>query len=95
MHTQKLLQKVGDRNLFQLYSIVFVCLKWLIVSLTVFLPSYLLSTPTFTCGSDHKVTEFKACQKIDLCTIDLPYTITAELNLYCDNKYLRDSIISS
>jgi hypothetical protein len=64
MHTGKLLKKVGDRNIFQLYSIVFVCLKWLIVSLTVFLPSYLLSTPTFTCGSDKRVNEFVACQKI-------------------------------
>lgn len=50
MHTKRLLERVGDKGYFQIYSIIFVCIKWLVVSLTVFLPSYLLSTPTFTCG---------------------------------------------
>lgn len=72
-----------------------MCIKWLIVSLTVFLPSYLLATPTFTCGSELKVLEKDACGRLDQCKIDLPYTITAEMHLYCDQKYVRDSIISS
>ena len=56
METGKYLKEVGDRHRFQIYSIVFVCFKWMIVSLTVFLPSYLFVTPTFTCGSETKVT---------------------------------------
>ena len=27
--------------------------------------------------------------------MDYPFTITAHMNLYCDHKYVRDSIISS
>lgn len=95
METANYLERVGDRNRFQIYSIIFVCLKWLIVSLTVFLPSYLLVTPTFTCGEDLKVSEKDACGRISHCTIDFPDTITAHMHLYCDDKYIRDSILSA
>ena len=50
METAKLLERVGDRNAYQIYAIAFVSAKWLFVSLTIFLPSYLFITPTFTCG---------------------------------------------
>jgi hypothetical protein len=65
METAKYLEKVGNRNKFQIYSIVFVCLKWLIVSLTVFLPSYLIVTPTFTCKDELKVSEKDACGRLN------------------------------
>jgi hypothetical protein len=95
MQTANLLQLVGDRNKFQIYSIVFVCFKWLIVSLTVFLPSYLLMTPTFTCGDRLNVDEINACPIINECQLDHPFTITAYAGLYCEEKYIRNSIISS
>lgn len=95
MQTAVYLERVGDKNRFQIYSSVFVCLKWLVVSLTVFLPSYLFVTPTFTCGDQLKVSEKDACSRLSECKIDFPDTITAHMNLYCDDKYIRDSILSS
>jgi hypothetical protein len=61
MQTQKILEKVGDEGRFQIYSIVFVSVKWLFISLMVFLPSYLFMTPTFTCGGKLNVKEVDAC----------------------------------
>lgn len=55
MQTEKLLNKVGDQGRFQIFSIIFVSTKWLFISLLIFLPSYLLMTPTFTCGSQTQV----------------------------------------
>ena len=95
METADYLNQVGDRHKFQIYSIVFVCLKWMVVSLTVFLPSYLFVTPTFTCGDQLKVDQVDACPIIQSCIIDNTHTITAHAHLYCDQKYVRDSIISS
>jgi MFS family permease len=95
MQTQKLLAKVGDQGKFQIYSIIFVCAKWLVISLSIFLPSYLFITPTFTCGTDLKVIENDACYKIDQCTIDQEYTITNYASLYCENRFVRNSIVSA
>ncbi len=77
MQTADLLRQVGHKDKFQIYSIAFVCFKWLIVSLTVFLPSYLLITPTFTCGDRVNIDEIDACPIINSCKIDHPFTITA------------------
>jgi len=55
MQTANLLKRVGDQGSFQIFSIVFVCVKWLIVSLMIFLPSYLFIIPTFTCGDQINV----------------------------------------
>ena len=90
-----MLQKVGDRNKYQIYSIIFVSMKWLAVSLTVFLPSYLFMSPTFTCGTQTNVKEVDACPKISTCRIQQPYTITNYAQLYCDQLYVRNSIISA
>lgn len=95
MITASALKTAGDRNSFQIYSIFFVCFKWMIVSLVVFLPSYLLMTPTFTCGDRLNVSEIDACPIIKLCKFDHPFTITAYTGLYCDDKYIRNAIISS
>lgn len=90
-----MLEKVGDRNAYQIYSIVFVSIKWLAVSLTVFLPSYLFMTPTFTCGAQTNLKEVDACPIIDTCTVDQLYTITNYAKLYCDQLYVRNSIVSA
>lgn len=74
---------------------MFVSIKWLAVSLTVFLPSYLFITPTFTCGDQTDVKEVDACPIIDTCTIDQVYTITNYAELYCDQLYVRNSIVSA
>jgi MFS family permease len=95
MQTEKLLEKVGDQHRYQIYSIVFVCTKWLVISLTIFLPSYLLITPTFTCGSQLAVKEVDACPIIATCTIDQPFTITNHANLYCNELFTRQSILSA
>jgi len=95
MQTQKLLAKVGDQGKFQVYSIIFVCAKWLIISLSIFLPSYLFITPSFTCGNDLKVNEHDACQRIDQCTIDQVHTITNYAGLYCEDRFVRNSIVSA
>lgn len=95
MQTAEYLSRVGNQNKFQIFSAIFVCLKWMVVSLTVFLPSYLLVTPTFTCGADTKVLEKDACSRLHDCKIDFPETITAHMHLYCDDKYVRDSILSA
>ena len=84
MQTANLLKKVGDQNAFQIFSIAFVCAKWLVVSLMIFLPSYLFIIPTFTCGDQDNVKEIEACLRIDSCTINQPFTITATAGLYCD-----------
>ena len=95
MQTQKLLAKVGDQGKFQIYSIIFVCSKWLIISLSIFLPSYLFITPSFTCGNDLKVNENDACPRIEHCTIDQVHTITNYAGLYCENRFVRNSIVSA
>ena len=95
MQTQNLLAKVGDQGRFQIYSILFVCSKWLIISLSIFLPSYLFIAPSFTCGSDLRVNETDACSKIDQCTIDQIYTITNYAGLYCGDRFVRNSIVSA
>lgn len=69
MQTEKVLNKVGDEGRFQIFSIVFVSLKWLFISLMVFLPSYLFMTPTFTCGDRVNLKEVDVCQIIDSCKI--------------------------
>ena len=84
MQTASLLKKVGDENAFQIFSIAFVCAKWLVVSLMIFLPSYLFIIPTFTCGEQTNVKEVDACLMISSCQINQPYTITATAGLYCD-----------
>ena len=95
METEKLLERVGDRNAYQIYSILFVSLKWIFVSLTVFLPSYLFMTPTFYCGDTPNVKEIDACPILDTCKVEQVYTITNYANLYCDNLYVRNSIVSA
>jgi hypothetical protein len=95
MQTEKLLQKVGDQGRFQIFSIVFVSAKWLFISLMIFLPSYLFITPTFTCAGQTGVKEVDACPIINTCTIEQVNTITNYAELYCDNLYIRNSIISS
>lgn len=95
MQTQKLLERVGDQGKFQIFSIVFVSTKWLFISLMVFLPSYLLITPTFTCGAQTSVKEIDACDMISTCTIEQTHTITSYASLYCDKMYIRNSIISA
>lgn len=52
-------------------------------------------TPTFTCGDRTNVKEVDACPIIKTCTIDQIYTITKYAELYCDNLYVRNSIISA
>lgn len=74
---------------------MFVSIKWLAVSLTVFLPSYLFMTPTFTCGHQTNVKEVDACDIIDTCTVEQTYTITKYAELYCDKLYVRNSIVSA
>lgn len=69
MQTEKVLEKVGDEDRFQIYSFVFVSLKWLFISLMVFLPSYLFMTPTFTCGDRTNIKEVDACPMIDTCMV--------------------------
>ena len=64
-----MLNKVGDEGRFQIFSIVFVSLKWLFISLMVFLPSYLFMTPTFTCGDRANLKEVDACDITDSCKI--------------------------
>lgn len=71
-----MLNKVGDEGRFQIFSIVFVSLKWLFISLMVFLPSYLFMTPTFTCGDRINLKEVDVCHIIDSCKIEQIYTIT-------------------
>lgn len=90
-----MLERAGDRHRYQIYSIVFVSIKWLAVSLTVFLPSYLFMTPTFTCGGLSHVKEVDACPIIDTCTVEQQYTITKYAGLYCDQLYVRNSIVSA
>ena len=41
------------------------------------------------------MTENDACTRISQCTIEFPETITAHMHLYCDDRYIRDSIISA
>lgn len=55
MQTANLLARVGDQGSFQIFSIAFVCVKWLVVSLMIFIPSYLFIIPTFTCGDQINV----------------------------------------
>lgn len=70
-------------------------MKWFVCGFLILGPSYLFMIPTFTCGARTKVSEADACPIIDSCTIDYPYTLTAKRHLYCENQYIRDSIISS
>lgn len=95
MKTAGLLKQVGDEGRYQIFSIVFVSAKWLVISLIVFLPSYFLITPTFTCAGTPNLKEVDACPIIATCTIDQAYTITAHAKLYCDDLYIRNSIISA
>jgi MFS family permease len=72
-----------------------VSAKWLFVSLTIFLPSYLFMTPTFACGDQTAVKEVDACPIIETCAIDQIYTITNYAGLYCEQLYVRNSIVSA
>jgi|JI6StandDraft_1071083.scaffolds.fasta_scaffold40596_2 hypothetical protein len=89
------LRLVGDSNGYQVYTIAFVCFKWMIVAFMIFGPSYMLMVPTFNCGEQTKVSEEDACKRIHECTIDNPFTVTAQNKLYCDDRYLRDGLLSS
>lgn len=61
----------------------------------VFLPSYLFMTPTFTCAGQSGIKEVDACPIITTCTIDQVHTITNYVGIYCDDKYIRNSILSA
>lgn len=52
-------------------------------------------TPTFTCGMETQVKEVDACPIIDTCIIEQTHTITNYAKLYCDQLYVRNSIISA
>ena len=95
MNIPQALHAVGDGNRYQFYTTAFVCFKWLACTFIILGPSYLLMTPTFTCGFDSKVSENEACPKISECTIDYMHTLTSQLGLYCDQRFVRDSILSS
>lgn len=86
---------MGHTNGYQVYTIAFVCFKWMIVAFMIFGPSYMLMVPTFTCGTQTKVTEEDACSRISQCTIDNGFTITARNKLYCNDRYMRDGLLSS
>jgi hypothetical protein len=57
MDLKTALASAGDHNRYQVYTIIFVCFKWMIVAFMILGPSYMLMTPTFTCGSQLKVSE--------------------------------------
>jgi hypothetical protein len=95
MDIKSAIRAVGDQSRYQVFSIAFVSFKWLAMSLMVLGPSYMMMTPTFTCGNELKVGEDDACKRISECTINNPNTITAQTNLYCDNRFVRDTLLSS
>ena len=55
MDIKSAIKAVGDCNRYQVYTILFVSFKWMIVAFLILGPSYLFITPTFTCGTKTRV----------------------------------------
>lgn len=89
------LKEVGNEGRFQVYVNIFSALVWIMSSINTFLPSYFLITPTFTCSSVQSVKEIDACPVISTCTIEQLHTVTHSAALYCDQLYIRNSILSA
>lgn len=94
MNIQSRLDEVGSQSRFQVYANIFSAMIWIMTSFNTFLPSYLLITPTFLCNGISNIKEIDACPIISTCNVEQQNTITLKAALYCDQMYIRNSILS-
>ena len=77
-----LAEKLGN-GYYQIYTVAAVSIMWMFMTFVDVSPTFILMTPTFKCGDETNLSEDEACHRLTECTIEVPFTLTAENSLYC------------